>query len=169
MQVRLGQLLVDGGVLTNAQVGQVMERQHATGEPFGVICESLFKIDSQRIEEAWAIQYACLTRNVDPRVETVDQRALQLVTRRQAWQFRVLPIRFDGDELMIATTQQHLRRALRFATNVIGVPVYLVISSSESLGVALCRYYPFPGMTPRSVNDDSMDRILGDRGVRLGA
>ena len=32
--------------------------------------------------------------------------ALELITRRQAWQFRVLPIRMDGRELVMATQDQ---------------------------------------------------------------
>jgi len=163
MEVRIGQLLVDNRVLTSREVGLVLAEQHRTGEPFGVISERMFQIDPEIIERAWATQYAGLTRTVVPEAETFDQFALDVVTRRQAWQFRVLPIRFDDGELMIATTQQHLRRALRFATGVIGVPVFLVLCTPEQLGDALCRHYPLAGMTTRSVNDDLMDRVLGDR------
>ena len=66
----------------------------------------------------------------------------------------------DQVELMVATTPVHLRRALRFATNVLGVPVYMVMATPENLGRALCEHYPLPGMTPRSVVDDGMDRLL---------
>ena len=43
-------------------------------------------------------------------------------------------VRFDGEELMIATTAAHLRKALRFATRVIGVPAYFVMSGQKSSG-----------------------------------
>ncbi len=81
-------------------------------------------------------------------------RVAELVTRRQAWQFRILPLRFEGRELLIATTQQHLRRALRFATNVIGIPVFFVMADPMDLGRALCDRFPLPGMTPESVIDE---------------
>ena len=84
-----------------------------------------------------------------------DQRALQLVTRRQAWQFRVLPIRFDGTELVIATSQQHLPRALRFANNVLGVPLYFVMTSPEALGEALVKHYPLAGMNAESISNSA--------------
>lgn len=169
MEVRLGQLLVESRVLTQVQVEAVLAEQQRTGEPFGLICERLFRVDPDAVERAWATQYASLTRTIDPCAEVVDPRAMELVTRRQAWQFRVCPIRFDDGDLMVATTQRHLRRALRFATNVIGVPVYLVMAPAESLGEALCRYYPLPGMSPRAVSDDALDAILGDRGMRQSA
>ena len=157
MEVRLGQLLVESGVLTGQQVDHIVAAQADTGEPFGLLAERLFSVDPERIEEAWAKQYAGLTRTVDPRVEVFNEDASALVTRRQAWQFRILPIRFEGRELLIATTQQHLRRALRFATNVIGIPVFFVMSESKALGRALCRRYPLPGMTPEAVDDDVIE------------
>jgi hypothetical protein len=153
-EIRLGQILVEGGVLSTDQVEDVLAVQERTGEPFGLLAERLFGVDPQTIEEAWASQYARLTRTVDPEIEAFDHGAAQLVTRRQAWQFRILPMRFEGRELLVATTQRHLRRALRFATNVIGLPVFFVIAEPLPLGRALCARYPLPGMTPESILED---------------
>ncbi len=153
-EVRLGQLLVESSVLTSQQVTDIVTEQERTGEPFGLLAERLFGVDPRKIEEAWAQQYARLTRTVNPRIEVFDEQASELVTRRQAWQFRILPLRFEGRELLIATSQQHLRRALRFATNVIGIPVFFVMAEPLALGRALCDRYPLPGMTPESVIDE---------------
>lgn len=160
MEVRLGQLLIEQGLLNSTQAQQILAEQQRTGEPFGLLCERMFNLEPELVERAWAFQYATLSRSVDPATESVEAQALELVTRRQAWQFRVLPMRFDGTELMVATTQQHLRRALRFATGVLGVPVYFVLTTPQALGDALCKHYPLPGMTSRSVNDEAMDRFL---------
>jgi hypothetical protein len=160
MEVRIGELLIRSGALTEPQVQQILEEQQRTGEPFGLLSERLFGVDPRNVEQAWADQYAALTRSVDPDLEAFDPRATELVTRRQAWQFRVLPIRFDERELVMATTCQYLRRALGFATNVIGVPVYLVTADPAALGEALCRHYPLPGLTRESIDDHSMDRLL---------
>ena len=158
--LRLGQVLVERGLLTAEQVSSILERQQQSGQPFGVLAEGMFGIHPDRIEDAWAQQYASLTRRIDPAIEIYEQRATELITRRQAWQFRVLPIRFDGRELMMATTADHLRRALRFATRVLGVPTYFVVASSKDLGEALCKRYPLPGMTPGSVEDEALERLL---------
>lgn len=163
MELRLGEVLAEQGVLSERQVDAIVRRQRDTGKPFGLLCEQMFHVPPQVIERAWAMQYASLTRNVDPAHEAMDPAALELVTRRQAWQFRVLPIRFEDRELMLATTRSQLRRALRFATNVLGVPVYLVLAESRALGEALCRHYPMPGMSPQAVDDEAMDRVLAER------
>jgi hypothetical protein len=165
MHVPIGTLLVNRGVLTREQIDRALQRQHSTGEPLGLICENLFQICPKAIEEAWAEQYSQLTRTTDPELEHFEPRALEFVTRRQAWQFQVLPIRFDGRELMIATTKENLRRALRFATNVIGVPAYLVLAESEKLRAALCRHYPINGMSSDGSHDtmfaDLLQRVAG--------
>lgn len=160
MDLRLGDILVSRGVLSEAQKHEALVYQADRAEPFGSICERLFNIEPSEIEEAWAVQYVELTRKVDPRNEVYEDAALELITRRQAWQFRVLPIRFDEHDLMICTTAQHVRRALRFATNFLPVPVYMVIADPLPLGEAMCARYPIAGMTPSSVNDDAMDRLL---------
>jgi hypothetical protein len=163
MEVRLGQLLVESGVLSQQQVDAILEKQQQSGEPFGLLCERMFAVNPSAIEDAWAVQYVSLTRKIDPISEDIHGLALEHVTRRQAWQFRVLPIRFEGRELMLATTQRHLRRALRFANNLISVPVYLVLCDAQKLGEALCRHYPLPGMTPASINDDYVDQLRNQR------
>jgi hypothetical protein len=163
MELRLGQVLVEQGVLNDRQVADILERQNETGRPFGLLCEEMFHVPAETIERAWAMQYASLTRTIDPAREPFDSAALDLITRRQAWQVRVLPVRFDGRELMLATTSRHIRRALRFANNVLGLPVYLVLAEPRALGEALCRHYAMPGMTMYSIDDDAMEHLLAQR------
>ncbi|MHC5003786.1 MAG: GspE/PulE/PilB domain-containing protein [Planctomycetota bacterium] len=163
MKVRIGQLLVEAGVLSEEQCWSILYEQRRTGQPFGLICEQLYGVDPGLVEEAWARQYACITRTVDPTEEVFEPRAVSLVTRRQAWQFRVLPVRFDGEELMVASTQAHLLRALRFATRVIVAPTYLVVANPLALGEALCVHYPLPGMTAESVLGNGVDGLLTRR------
>ena len=160
MELRLGEILVSQGVLSEHQVEQVLEQQRQNQRPFGVLCEELFGTDPHAIEDAWSHQYAGFARVIDPNAEVFDPAALELLTRRQAWQFRTLPIRFDNGELMLATTRMHLCRALRFATITLGVPLYFVLAQPDSLGDALCRHYRLPGMTPASVNDHAMDHLF---------
>ncbi len=160
MELRIGRILIDQGVLTEEQVEIILKRQQEQNKPFGWLCEQLFNIPSEAVELAWAAQYARLTRTIDPSIEVFDEGARSLITRRQAWQFCILPIRFDGAELMMATTQAHLRRALRFASSVIPVPLYFVMAAPNALGEALCARYPLPGMTPECVGDQSLESLL---------
>ena len=144
--VRLGTILVHRGLLREADVDRVLETQRRTGQPFGLLCEQLFGLAPETIESAWAQQYASLVESVDPEASPPHPDALAMVSRRQAWQFQVLPLTWDGAELEVATTPRNLCRALRFASKVMHTPVHFVMTSDERLGRALATHYPLPGM-----------------------
>ena len=145
--MRLGDLLVKRGVISESQRDSVVEHQRLTGRPFGELAERLFGVSQASVEEAWAEQYAMIARRVDPRTERVDPEVLGLMDRRQAWQFRVLPLRFEADELLVCTTQEHLPRALKFAGWRIRAACFFVLADPMALGAALMRHYPMDGMT----------------------
>ena len=160
MKLRLGEILVEQGVLTEQQVQDVLDEQQRTARPFGVLAEQLFGIDPAIIESSWSQQYARLTRTVDLNMEAFEPRATELVSRRQAWQFYIVPVRFDGNELMIATTVEHLPRALRFANNVIGLPVYFVMTDRAALMAALSRHYSIAGLNEKTTDTTHLKQLI---------
>lgn len=152
MTLRIGELMVRRNVLTQEQVDSILQVQQEQGRPFGDIAENLFGVDPIVVEGLWAEQYASQTARIDPRRERVDGEVLRALTARQAWQFKLLPIRRDGEGLMICTTLDNLARAVRFVYRALGQPAYFVLTEPGALGEALTRHYPMPGMTPASVN-----------------
>ena len=52
------------------------------------------------------------------------------------------------------TRSAPLQRALRFATQVVPFPVFFVLTDSTSLGSALDRHYPIPGLDSCSVGGE---------------
>jgi hypothetical protein len=108
------------------------------------------------VEAAWAEQYAAIAPRVDPRGIEVHPRVLELINRRQAWQFCMLPLTFDAEDLVACTTQEHLVRALKFAGWRLGQSCRFVLSDAAHLGEALCRHYPMAGMCPNVVTNRSI-------------
>ena len=149
--LQLGELLVRHGVLTEAQRDQVLEAQRHRGGPFGMLAEEMFGIAPNAVEKAWAEQYACMTPVIDPRTYAVQSRALEVINRRQAWQFRVLPLEISGGNLVACTTKDNLVRALRFAGWKLGHQTHFLLAEPLALGEAMCEYYPMAGMTAQSV------------------
>lgn len=147
MRLPIGELLVRQRVLTREQCEQVLTRQRATHRPFGELAEQMFGVDASAVERAWAEQYASTTRWVDPRIERIDPAVRELVSRRQAWQFRVMPMCYDGAELQVCTLQESLVRAMNFASRQIPVQCYFVLTTPDGLAGALERHYPMDGMT----------------------
>ncbi|MCH2136794.1 MAG: hypothetical protein MK101_09475 [Phycisphaerales bacterium] len=145
MESRLGDVLVNKGVLNAGQVDRVLAEQGRTGEPFGVLCERLYNVHPRDVEAAWGEQYARLTMRIDPATECFDPAVQGMINRRQAWQFGCLPVRWDGAEVMVATCEENLVRAHRFCLRTLSASVFLVLCEAEDLVTALHRWYPLPG------------------------
>lgn len=149
--VHLGDLLVKHGVLSAAQRDAVLDAQRSRGGPFGVIAEEMFGVAPGAVERAWAEQYASMTPRVDPRTFTIPPRVLEMICRRQAWQFKVLPIEMKGGDLIVCTTQDNLARALKFAGWRLGHAVRFLLAEPVALGEAMEQHYPMAGMTARMI------------------
>lgn len=145
MALRLGELLVQAGLLDDASVREILEAQEATCRPFGELAEQMFGLSSAQIEQAWSTQFAQLTEHVDPLEQGPSADVHDVINARQAWQFKLLPIRRDGRELMVATTVENLPRAARFVGWHMREPVYLVLTDPAQLEEALSRHYALPG------------------------
>lgn len=142
--IRLGEILVQQGLLTSAEVGQVLETQKVQGRPFGVLAERMFGLDPRAVESAWVSQYAQLAGNVDPDQFDIDVSCLRLVNRRQAWQFHLAPVGREGGELVVLTDEKHLAKALRFAAATFREPAFFRVVDSARLHDFLMRHYPVP-------------------------
>ncbi|HQY87791.1 MAG TPA: hypothetical protein PK402_03980 [Tepidisphaeraceae bacterium] len=140
--IRLGELLVDANVMSAEQVEHVLAVQRSVGRPFGDLAERLYGVHPKLIERAWAEQYARITGTVSADAVKVEGEAIRTLTRRQAWQFHVLPFQRSDEELFLVTDQKHLARAVNFATAVINEPVFFVITDSASLQKLLMQHYP---------------------------
>ncbi len=148
---RLGEILIQHGVLTDVQVNQIVKHQRSTHRPFGALAEEMFGVDPELVEEAWATQYATSAQWIVPAKESFCDSVRPIITNRQAWQFRVLPIRYDARDLMIATSPRELLRAVRFVSRCLAHPCYLVLCEDDELGAALEERYPMAGLTRESL------------------
>lgn len=146
MPVRLGDLLVRSGILTESMREAVLEEQRLVGRPFGELAERMYGIDPGAIEQAWAEQYESLAGVVDPATFAVDPTAAAVLTPRQAWQFKILPLAFRHGELMLCTPRQNLPRALRFVATQLSDCCFFVVAAPEAMAPAMQRFYPMPGL-----------------------
>ncbi len=139
---RLGELLVKRGDITADELDMLLEAQRSRREPLGILAEELLGVSPLALEEAWAEQFAGFTANINPLLERVEPAVLSTVSTRQAWQFRLLPMRYDGREVMVCTCQRQLARALRFAYRHFGPACWIVLSDENTLYAALQRHFP---------------------------
>ena len=156
----LGEVLVEQGLLSEQDVHEILEYQRKSARPFGEIAETLCNISMEAIEEAWAYQYAYNAPTIDPVTFTPRTDAKKLVSARQAWQFKCLPMNLEGKTLVLATTPRYLQKALKFATRVLGRPAYFMMTTEARLVAALTEHYPLGGMCVSSGSNDTMKRLM---------
>jgi len=142
--IRIGQILVDKGLLTDEQVTKILTEQQREARPFGLLAEQLFNITAEQVEQAWIDQYISYGTEIDLEKQHIDVQVLRVLNRRQAWQFRMLPLRRDGRELVTATSREHLKRAVSYAWRRFDDPVYFLIAKRPQLEDFLMEHYPWP-------------------------
>ena len=97
---RLGDLLVDAGVLTHAQIDDALAAS-PPGERLGTTLLRLELVNEAEIAEAVATQLGL--RRVDLENDPVEPEAIDRLPARIAMRHAVLPIRLEGDTLVLAT------------------------------------------------------------------
>ena len=143
--IRIGQILIDQGILSEQQVFEILQAQKKRCLPFGLLAERMFEVSIESVEQAWIEQYARFTGVLDLRQTEIDREALRLINRRQAWQFEILPLRTEATgELLIAASRRRLARAVAFAADRLDKMVYFRIAESEQLRQFLQMHYPMP-------------------------
>jgi len=151
--IRIGEILHEQGVLSEQQVFEILQAQKKLQVPFGVLAEEMFDVTIESIERAWVEQYRRFTGTIDLEKYRIDQDALRLINRRQAWQFEILPIRYEeSGELLMAASQTRLARAVTFATARLEPVVFFRIAESQQLQSFLHKHYPMPEVSRKIID-----------------
>lgn len=151
--IRIGELLVEQGVLTERQVQHILKIQKMSNRPFGDLAERLYGINAKAVEDAWVEQYLRMVGVVDLEDQEVETNCLRTLQRRQAWQFHLLPLHHEDHELHVATTRENLVRAVNFSSRSIDEPVYMMIAERQQLREFLMRHYPVPEFIARYADE----------------
>ena len=143
--IQIGQLLVEQGALSQAQVDHILKVQKVSQRPFGDLAERLYGISPKAVEDAWVQQYLRIVGvSVDLDEIEIDTDCLRLLNRRQAWQFHLLPLNREDDHLTMATSPDNLVRSVNFATRTIDEPVHFLLAEHKQLREFLMKHYPVP-------------------------
>ncbi|MEM7680956.1 MAG: hypothetical protein AAF288_03275 [Planctomycetota bacterium] len=143
--IRIGEILIEQGVLSEQQVFEIVQAQKRLHLPFGVLAEQMFEVSLESIENAWIEQYHRFTGTIDLGDLSFDDNALRLINRRQAHQFEMIPVGFEpSGELLMAASRRRLARAVTFSVARIDRVVYFRIAESDQLREFLQKYYPMP-------------------------
>lgn len=140
----IGQILQQQGVLTRQQVEHILDVQAVTHRPFGDLAERLFSVDARVVAGAWVEQFIADNEPQDVCNAICEARWLRMLDRRQAWQFRIAPMRREQDHLLIATEERGLLKAVNFAATAFPIAPCFILAEPRSLQGLLMRHFPVP-------------------------
>ena len=138
--IPLGQLLVDGRILTEEQLRRVLEEKASSGQRLGEIAVSLGFTTERAIAGALAEQYEL--EYVDLDVAQLDRQAVALLPEELARRYEALPLRIleDGTLLLAVTDPTNLATAddLRLA---LGASFRIAVAERGQIDAAIARAY----------------------------
>ena len=138
--IPLGQLLVDGRILTEDQLRRVLEEKASSGRRLGEIAVSLGFTTERAIAGALAEQYEL--EYVDLDAAELDKQAVALLPEELARRYEALPLRIleDGTPLLAVTDPTNIATAddLRFA---LGSSFRIAVAERAQIDDAIARAY----------------------------
>ena len=135
---RLGDLLIEKGLITAEQLELVLAEQKETGGKLGELLVTMNMLDAHVLADALATYFGLVV--VDLRRDNVDPAVIALVPEAMAREQLAIPVRFEGDGLYIAVAEpsDELRALLAKTTN---RPVHLMIAPMSDITWALDTNY----------------------------
>lgn len=150
---RIGQILVDLGFITDDQLEVVLdEQQQRPGALLGKIAEDMGLITDEQLATALAEQLNMQT------VQLADVQlppdVLEKVTETMAQMYRIVPIKFDGDTLTVATCDPQNLTVQDELRTFLGYEIRMVVATEREVLATIDKYY--------SSELDTMERIIAD-------
>jgi type IV pilus assembly protein PilB len=138
--IPLGQLLVDGRILTTEQLQRALEAKGSTGQRLGEIVVQLGFTTERAIAGALAEQYEL--EYVDLDIVQLDKQAIALLPEELARRYEALPLSIleDGTPVLAVTDPTNLATAddLRFA---LGSNFRVAVAERGQIELAIARAY----------------------------
>jgi hypothetical protein len=138
---RIGELLKARGLLNDTQIAQILDLQKVTGHPFGAVAAELFGVQEAELWRAWAQQMIDCCPKVYASELTISKKALTFLNAREAWAYRLLPVEWTEDEIVLVTTPERLPNAMAYAQIKSPVPAVFAVADRVELEAVLRNSY----------------------------
>jgi type IV pilus assembly protein PilB len=156
---RIGQIFVDLGFINDDQLELLLEEQkQRPDELLGQIAESMNLITDDRLAQALAEQMGMQTISLADTVIPPD--VLSYVTEPMAQLYRIVPISFKNNTLVIAMCDPQKLSILDELRNFLGYDIRAVVATERDIKTALDRYYATADSVESIITDMEADKDL---------
>lgn len=129
----IGEILQEMGLLTAAQVEEILDHQKASRQKFGQIAVRWGLVNTRQVWEAWARQMACRRQFVEVNEVGIDTAAVERVTVPTARSLGVVPLRLWGDQLVVAAPPDVPTTTLSQLAEATGCQVHACATFAEAV------------------------------------
>ncbi len=133
--LRLGDLLVSAGLLTEEELEKGLELQKGTGKRLGTVLQEEGMITEMEMIEALQMQLGL--EFIDLNKITIPTELAQVVPQNIAKQYQVVPVRLIRDELYLAMSDPLNFYAIEEVRKVVKKKVVPMIATSEAIDRAI--------------------------------
>lgn len=137
---RLGQILVDMGFITDEQRQLLLEeQQQQPGALIGKIAEDMSLITDSQLAQALAEQMNMRVVNLAD--ATLPPDVLAKITESMAQLYRVVPVKFDGSSLTVATCDPQNLTIQDELRTFLGFDIQMVVCTEREIKAAIEKHY----------------------------
>ncbi|MEX0653342.1 MAG: hypothetical protein WD534_01240 [Phycisphaeraceae bacterium] len=143
---QVGRLLVEQGVLTTTQLKQITQRHRLDRRPLWQHAAELTDLAESDIWEHCAAGLVRQCPHGDLFRERMDHSCLAMLSPRDAWENLILPLRVAEGELICATTEETLARALPLMLRVSPLPCRFLLVAVHPIEQFIAELYHYEGV-----------------------
>jgi type IV pilus assembly protein PilB len=157
---RLGEMLIDAGVLSADKVNEALALQKKTGERLGtVLLDHGFITESQLIE---TLRMQLGIDFIDLNSAKIDPSLARYIPKETAKEYRIVPVKVSGDTLWIAMQDPLNFRAVQAAKEVSKHRIIPMIAYKDAVDRALSVLYENEGAAI------AIEQMQEERGLTVG-
>lgn len=137
---RLGEILVEHGILSAKTRDRVLNRARILGRRFGSVLEDLELITGEELALSLATQYNCKTIAHITQLH-IDPKLLALISVEAAIQHLIFPLKQEGDALALAMADPTDLQVLSNISINAHVKIVPYVTTKNEIRQAICHHY----------------------------
>ncbi|GIM44609.1 type II secretion system protein E [Collibacillus ludicampi] len=158
---RLGDLLLENGLITEEQLEEALFEQKKSGLPLGTLLTQKGIITEQQLIEA--IEFQLGVPHVKLENFLIEKEVIDLVPEELARRYKVMPLKKRGNRLTLAMADPLDYFAIDDIRMTVGMSIDPVIATRSSLDQAIEKYYGFQHSLTEVLKDVSVDEMTEEQ------
>ena len=152
MALRLGEILVEKGIISQEELKLALKEQHQTKEMLGHVLVRMGFVTEKKMLQVLAQQQGI--KFVDPREMNIADKVIKCVPAKFVWHYNIIPISIKDDVLTIAISNPFDMWPVDDLETNLGFKVEMALATTADIKESLKKYY--------GVGADTIERILSD-------